>query len=160
MPRGARILLHNVCYHVINRGNQKQVIFLENTDYEKFLQILKHYKKKYKCKLFGYCLMPNHIHLILDPKEPLSLPKLMQILTQVYSTWFSEKYKKGGHLWQGRFKSKIINKDEYFLECIYYVEINPVRAGMISSPADYPWSSYQERVLGNKNGFLDLTDST
>jgi putative transposase len=160
MPRGARILLNNACYHIINRGNQKQSIFLQNPDFDNYLKILKHYKKKYNFKLFGYCLMPNHVHMILEPRQPVELAKLMQGLTQTYASWFNAKYKKGGHLWQGRFKSMIIVKDNYFLECIYYIEVNPVRAGLVSSPSDYPWSSYRDRVLGNKNGLLDLPDST
>ena len=82
MPRGPRIFLDNVCYHIINRGNQKQNVFLEESDFAKYLQLLKHYKKKYAFKLFGYCLMPNHIHLILGPKQPQTLSRFMQGLTQ------------------------------------------------------------------------------
>ena len=160
MPRGARILLNNVCYHIINRGNQKQKIFLEKSDFERYLQILKHYKRKYGFKLFGYCLMPNHIHIILEPKQPDELAKLMQGLTQTYTTWFNAKYKKVGHLWQGRFKNMVIQKDNYFIDCVCYVEANPVRLGLVSSPADYLWSSYKDRVFGNKNKLLDFSDST
>jgi len=160
MPRGPRILLDNVCYHIINRGNQKQNLFLGESDFEKYLQLLKRYKKKYAFKLFGYCLMPNHIHLILELKRPQSLSKLMQGITQTYTAWFNKKYKKVGHLWQGRFKSMIIQKDDYFMECTYYVEMNPVRKALTSSPMEYIWSSYRDRTLGNKNGLLDLTDST
>lgn len=160
MARGPRILLSNVYYHVINRGNQKQNVFLENLDFEVYLNLLKHYKKKYAFKLFGYCLMPNHIHMILKPKQPKMLAKFMQSLTQAYTMWFNKKYKKQGHLWQGRFKSMVIQKDDYFLECIYYIEANPVRSKLVSSPTDYLWSSYRDRVFGNKNGLLDLPDST
>ncbi len=160
MPRGARILLNNVCYHIINRGNQKQNIFLEDSDFESYLQLLKHFKRKYSIKLFGYCLMPNHIHIVLEPKKPDGLARFMQVLNQTYTTWFNSKYKKTGHLWQGRFKNMVIQKDNYFVECVYYVEVNPVRAGLVSSPADYFWSSYRDRVFGNKNGLLDFPDST
>jgi putative transposase len=160
MPRGARILLDNVCYHIINRGNQKQKIFLEDFDFERYLQFLKHFKKKYGFKVFGYCLMPNHIHLILDPKQPVELARIMQGITQTYTAWFNKKYKKAGHLWQGRFKSMVIQKDKYFIECVYYIEANPVRAGLVSSPIDYIWSSYRDRVFGTKKGLLDFPDST
>ena len=160
MPRGARIILNNVCYHIINRGNQKQEIFLGGSDFEKYLQLLKHFKKKYSFKIFGYCLMPNHIHLILEPKKPDDLARFMQSLTQTYTAWFNNKYKKVGHLWQGRFKSMVIQKDNYFIECVYYVEVNPVRAGLVSSPTDYSWSSYKDRVFGNKSGLIDFPDST
>ncbi|MFH0913628.1 MAG: transposase [Candidatus Omnitrophota bacterium] len=160
MPRGPRILLDNVCYHIINRGNQKQNVFLEENDFAKYLQLLKHFKKKYSFKLFGYCLMPNHIHLILQPKQPQILSRLMQAITQTYTAWFNKKYKKVGHLWQGRFKSMVIQKDDYFIECAYYVETNPVRKGLAMSPMEYLWSSYRDRVIGDKNGLLDLADST
>lgn len=160
MPRGQRILLENVCYHVINRGNQSRCIFLEDADFENYLQLLKHYKRKHSFKLFGYCLMPTHIHLILEPKAPLDLPKLMQAITQTYTRWFNKKYKTNGHLWQSRFKSMIIQRDDYFLDCINYVEANPVRAKLAGSPSDYPWSSFNDRSFGNKHGLLSWPDST
>jgi len=84
----------------------------------------------------------------------------MQGITQTYTAWFNKKYKKTGHLWQGRFKSMVIQKDDYFVECIYYVEMNPIRKGLVLSPIEYIWSSYRDRVFGNKNGLLDLADST
>ena len=160
MPRGARILLENTCYHILNRGNQKQHIFIEKDDYQRYLDILKHYKKILYFKIFGYCLMPNHIHLIIKPKNPQELASIMQRQTQVYTLWFNKKYKKVGHLWQGRFKNMLINIDRYFMDCIYYVEANPVRAKLTNSPADYQWSSYKSRVFGNKDGLLDIPDST
>lgn len=160
MPRGERIILNNAYYHLINRGNQKQNIFLENSDFEKYLQLLAHYKRKYEVKLFGYCLMPNHVHMVVVLKQASELAKFMQGLTQTYTFWFNQKYNKNGHIWQGRFKSMVIQDDVYFLECVYYIEANPVRAALASSPADYLWSSYRDRVFGNKNKILDLPDST
>jgi putative transposase len=160
MARGPRILLDNMYYHIIARGNQKQKIFLEDSDFEEYLRLLKHFKRKYGLRLLGYCLMPNHVHMILESKEANHLVKFMQGLTQTYTMWFNQKYKKAGHLWQGRFKNMLIYKDDYFLECIYYVENNPVRAGLVSSPINYYWSSYRTRVLGNKGSLLDLPDST
>ena len=160
MARGARILLENVCYHIINRGNQKQKVFLENSDFEKYLELLKHYKRKYGFKIFGYCLMPNHIHLLLQPDDLNMLAKIMQSLTQAYTLWFNNKYKKAGHLWQGRFKNMIVHRDDYFMQCVYYVEMNPVRASLAAVPSEYLWSSYRNRVYGNINFLLDLPDST
>jgi putative transposase len=160
MPRGPRIIIKNACYHIINRGNQKQQIFLDSSDFEKYLQLLKHFKRKFVTKLYGYCLMPNHVHMILEPRKPDELARLMQGLTQTYATWFNNKYKKIGHLWQGRYKSMIIHKDNYLIECVYYVEVNPVRAGLVTSPSLYLWSSYRDRVLGNKGGIIDFPDST
>jgi len=160
MPRGTRIIVDNACYHVVNRGNQKQNIFLEDADYVKFLEILKFYKRKFWFKIYGYCLMPNHIHLLVQPKLPNDLRTFMQGLTQTYTIWFNKKYKKVGHLWQGRFKNMVVVKDEYFLNCVYYVEMNPLRKDIVNTPGDYLWSSYHSRIFGNKDGLLDLPDST
>jgi putative transposase len=160
MPRGPRILLSGVCYHIINRGNQKQTLFIETSDFEKYLLLLRQYKKKFNFRLFGYCLMPNHIHLILEPRHPEELSRFMQGLTQTYTIWFNKKCGKPGRLWQGRFKSMVIEKDEYFISCIKYIEANPVRANIVPSPAEYAWSSFKDRVFGNKNSLLDFPDST
>lgn len=160
MPRGARLVSSNAIYHVVNRGNQKQHIFKKEADFVKYLQLLKHCKRKFSFKLLGYCLMPNHIHLLLELKKPKDLSKAMQTLTQTYTIWFNKEYGKPGHLWQGRFKSMVIQKDSYFLDCISYVEANPVRANLVATPAEYLWSSYRDRVFGNKGGLLDLPDST
>lgn len=160
MPRGARILINNGCYHILNRGNQKQDIFIEDEDYAKYLELLKHYKRKFWYRVFCYCLMPNHIHILIQPRETSELPLIMQGLSQTYTIWFNEKYKKVGHLWQGRFKNMVINRDDYFIECISYIEANPVRAKIVSSPADYLWSSYKSRVFGINDGVLDIPNST
>lgn len=160
MPRTARILLENVCYHIIARGNQKQEIFLEQNDYEKFLKLLARYKRKFHFKLYGYCLMTNHIHLIIEPKVPKELPKIMHRLNLAYAIWFSTKYERVGHIWQDRFKSMVIQKDEYLLTCINYVELNPVRANFVKEPQNYLWSSYRSRVLGHKNFLLDTPKIT
>jgi len=155
MPRTARILLENVCYHIIARGNQKQQIFVELVDYEEYLKLLRRYRTRYCFKLYGYCLMINHIHLIIEPKASQELPKIMQGLNQSYTVWFNEKYNKVGHLWQNRFKSMVIKKDEYLLTCINYIEFNPVRSNAAKEPFEYPWCSYKARLLGYKNGLLD-----
>jgi len=99
--------------------------------------------------LYGYCLMPNHIHLIGEPVYPEKLPKFMQCLHRSYTAYFNKKYNKVGHLWQGRFKAKLIAKDQYLIHCIAYVEQNPVRAKLINSPNEYEFSSYSERNLNN-----------
>jgi putative transposase len=146
MPRLARITLKNACYHIITRGNQKQTVFEDSQDYEKYLSILTKYKKKYKFKLFCFCLMPNHVHLIIEVKEPVMLSKIMKCLNLSYTLYFNAKYKKVGHLWQDRFKSKIIEKDAYLLECIDYIEANPVRVSLVTHLSRYPWSSYNFRI--------------
>ena len=156
MTRGPRLVMPNACYHIIQRGNQKQKVFVENTDYSKYLEILHHYKRKYCFKLYAYCLMPNHIHLIIEVKKVSDLGKLMQGIDLTYAIWFNKKYNKVGHLWQGRFKNMIIQKDQYLLDCLNYIEYNPVRASLSSSPIGYEWSSWKDRTLNKGTGILDF----
>jgi putative transposase len=156
MTRTGRVLLENVYYHIISRGNQKQHIFLEDSDFKKYLELIRRYRKKYKFRLYAWCLMPNHVHLILDVNKALELVKTMQGLNLAYSRWFNKKYNKVGHLWQGRYKSMIIQKDRYIWDCINYIEMNPVRANIRQAPLEYLWSSFRARTLGEKSTFLPL----
>jgi putative transposase len=155
MPRGPRLLISDICYHIIQRGNQKQNVFRENADFERYLQILLHYKKKYGFKLYAYCIMPNHIHLIVEAKKVNDLAKIMQGVSLTYTLWFNKKYGKVGHLWQGRFKSMVIQKDRYLIDCVNYIEYNPLRANLTKSPLDYLWSSWKHRSLNAKSSILD-----
>lgn len=159
MSRVARLVLDNTCYHIMTRGNQKQSTFIEERDFMKYLGLLRHYKIKYGFKLFGYCLMPNHVHLILKVREASLLSKIMQGLNQAYTIWFNKKYKKAGHLWQGRYKSMVIETDKYMLKCIEYVELNPIRKNITKSPFEYPWSSWQDRLGYKKSRLLDNPES-
>ena len=149
MPRRTRIVEENACYHIITRGNQKQPVFKEARDFEKYLAILAKYKKKYKFKLYCFCLMPNHIHLIIEVARPSLLSKIMKCLNLSYALYFNSKYEKVGHLWQDRFKSKIIERDSYLLDCINYIEANPVRASLTKTMEEYPWSSHNFRKTNN-----------
>ena len=148
MPDGPRVVLENACYHLIARGNQKQRVFKNKEDYKSYLHRIKRYKKRYGFRLYGFCLMPNHIHLIGKVGEAKCLAKFMQCLTRSYTAYFNEKYQEVGHLWQGRFKSKIIIKDRYLIDCVNYIELNPVRANIAGAPQEYGWSSHRERNLG------------
>ena len=156
MPNGARVLMDNVFYHIIVRGNQKQKVFTENTDFETYLKRIERYKRKYRFRLYGFCLMPNHIHMIGEIERKEDLAKFMHGLSRSYTAYFNDKYDKVGYLWQGRFKSKIIVKDQYVINCINYIELNPVRAKIVSSPGEYQWSSYKERVLSLNNDWQIL----
>jgi len=142
MPREARVTMEKACYHIITRGNQKQTVFKEPADYQKYLLLLTRYKKRRGFKVYCFCLMPNHIHLIVDVDKSGDLNKIMHGLNLSYALYFNLKYGKVGHVWQDRFKSRVIVKDAYLLECIKYIESNPVRASLVSSINDYPWSSW------------------
>ena len=152
-----RLLIKNACYHIYIRDNQKQNVFMKRDDFEFYLSQLKRYKRKYSFLLYGYCLMPNHIHLIGEPTNPEKLPKLMQCLQRSYTAYYNKKYNKAGHLWQDRFKTKVIVKDQYLIDCIAYVEQNPVRTNLTNSPKEYEFSSYLERNL-NENICFKLID--
>lgn len=151
MPNGPRFLLEHACYHLMTRGNQKQAVFLDEADYKEYLARLTLYKKRHHLLIYGYCLMPNHIHMIGMPEEQKELAKFMHGVSRSYTAYFNKKYKKVGHLWQGRFKSKVIAKDGYLVDCIQYIEHNPVRANIVKAAGDYLWSSYRERALGSGN---------
>jgi putative transposase len=148
MPRTARLFIKNALYHVISRGNQKQVVFHEKEDYEYFLTRLKKYKAKYNFRIYAYCLMDNHIHLLIDPGDKLNLTKVMHGMNTSYAMWFNNKYGKCGHVWQDRFKSFVIQKDDYLLNCVTYIEYNPVRKNICLRVEEYPWCSYGPRTLG------------
>ena len=152
MPSGPRILLDNACYHITARGNQKQKTFKENKDYEEYLERLQKYKNRHKFKLYGFCLMPNHIHILGEVEKGKNLSKFMHDLTRSYTDYFNKKYGKVGYLWQGRFKSKIILKDRYLIDCLSYIELNPVKDDIVKTPYEYPWSSYGERTMETTNG--------
>lgn len=150
-----RMLIKNACYHIYARGNQKQTIFTVNEDFEFYLQQLKRYKREYSFHLYGYCLMPNHIHLMGKSMEPERLSKFMQCLQRSYASYYNEKYNKVGHVWQGKFKVKLITEDKYALDCIHYIETNPVRAKLVNNPKDYSYCSYSERSFGSNNKILN-----
>ncbi len=155
MPRGARILLENVCYHILVRGNQKQKIFLEEDDYRKYLKLISRYKIRFGFKLYGFCLMPNHVHIMIEPRIPREISKAIGGISLSYAQWFNKKYKNVGHLWQDRFKSFIVEKNQYLINCINYIELNPMRAGIIKDPIEYRWSSYKARLTGTKENLLN-----
>lgn len=155
MSRTARPLMHNASYHVISRGIRKEDVFLCKEDFEKYLDKLWKYKNKFSSKIYAYCLMPNHVHILLDPDTPTNLKRIMHGLNLSYATYFNYKYEQCGHLWQNRYKSLIAQNDEYLINLVSYIEYNPVKANICMRAEDYPWSSYSSRVLGENNKIID-----
>lgn len=153
-----RVLVDNACYHLIARGNQKQQVFLDKKDFKEYLNRLRYYKKKFDFKLYAYCLMPNHIHLMGQIEVAKNLSKFMHGVTLSYTAYFNNKYTEVGHLWQGRFKNKVIVKDQYLIDCINYIELNPVRKELVKTPNEYIWSSYRERVFDNNLAGVKMLD--
>lgn len=146
MPRSGRIVLPGFPHHVIQRGHNKQDIFLENGDYEYYLESLRNWRRQYDVKLYAYCLMTNHVHLLLEPQSPAGLAQLMKRVAGRQTRYFNSKYSRYGTLWEGRFKSSIVDTETYLLNCARYIELNPVRACLVEYPEKYTWSSYREHV--------------
>jgi len=142
MPRPLRITTPNIPFHILNRGNNRQTIFRDNDDFIYFINLLKRFKKELSFKLYHFCLMSNHTHFIMEPTIEGSLSKIMLKLTLAHTRYFNRKYRGVGHVWQGRYKSSLIDKDKYFIWCGLYNELNPVRAGMVEHPKDWRWSSF------------------
>ena len=155
MARISRSFIDNCCYHVYARGNEKKSIFLDEQDYSHYLTLLKKAKIKYNILLYAYCLMPNHIHLLIDAKIGKNISMFMHWVSGGYTAYFNNKYNKVGHLWQGRFKSKPLLKGQYLLNCATYIEANPLRANLVSEMSEYSWSSYRERCYFFDHKLLD-----
>ncbi|MFH0790974.1 MAG: transposase [Candidatus Omnitrophota bacterium] len=142
MSRGVRIYYDHAIYHISIRGNNRQAILKADEDKESFLNSVCNFKERFCFKLYGFVLMDNHVHLVVETNQIANISKIMQAITLSYSQKFRHKYNYSGYVWQGRFKSNLIEEDSYILECIEYIHNNPVRAGMAASPKDYRWSSY------------------
>ncbi len=155
MPRIARCLVDGFVYHVLNRGNGRQVVFHKEDDYAAFVNLMKEAKDHYPVKLFGYCLMPNHFHMVLMPDRGDALSKWMQWLMTSHVRRYHRHYGSSGHVWQGRFKSFVIQKDAHLLMVLRYVEGNPVRAGLVSSAGEWIWSSHGEVIGGGERLLID-----
>jgi REP element-mobilizing transposase RayT len=152
MPRAQRIASSTGIYHVLLRGINRQLIFEEDKDCEQFLRHLAAAKELSQFELYAYCLMGNHVHLLLkEGKEPLA--QIIKRLGARYVFWFNAKYKRVGHLFQDRFKSGPVTDDAYFLAVLRYIYQNPVKAGLCKNTKDYEWSS--RRLLGTNKGLVD-----
>ena len=141
MARPLRIQFEGAVYHVTARGNERRKIFFSKRDYEKFKAYIAEAKEKYRFILHGYVLMSNHYHLLMETPEK-NLSKIMHHINSSYTTYTNIKRKRSGHLFQGRFKSIVVDKDNYLLELSRYLHMNPVRAKIVEKPEDYPYSSY------------------
>lgn len=155
LARKPRVHFQGAFYHVIAHGNRRQDVFLDDEDYQLYLDFLRQYKERYRFLLYAYTLMPNHVHLLIEVIET-SLSRLMQSLQFRYSRNFNLKYGKSGHLFQGRYKSILCQKDAYLLELSAYIHLNTVRAGLAKDPEEYRWSSYRHYVQdGDGDGLTD-----
>jgi len=155
MARVARIVADNAVVHVFARGNNRQDVFHRHADYDRYLDLLDRYRRRFPTHIYHYCLMPNHVHLVVQVEEGSHLASFMKGVTLGYSRYHQGRYGYVGHLWQGRFRSVLIDQERYLLACGLYVERNPVRAGLADSPDAYAYSSYRFYALGDSNRFLE-----
>jgi putative transposase len=151
MPRKPRFYLPGIPAHVIQRGNSRQQVFFDSGDYQVYLNWLKAGANKHGCAIHAYCLMTNHVHLLLTPESPEAISKTIQFVGRYYVPYINRTYGKSGTLWEGRHKGCVIDSEEYLLSCMRYIELNPVRAGMVQKPIDYRWSSFR----GNATQYID-----
>jgi putative transposase len=153
MPRQARLILPGIAAHIIQRGNNRDACFRTTTDYQLYLLHLRELSSKLGCAIHAYCLMTNHVHLLLTPPSADACIALMRNLGQRYVQYFNKRHDRTGTLWEGRFRSCVTESARYVLACYRYIEMNPVRAGMVVAPGDYGWSSFGINT-GQRTGAL------
>jgi putative transposase len=147
MPRMGRVVLPNYPHHIVQRGHNRQVVFADSEDFQRYLSDLRELKALFGVKVYAYCLMTNHVHLLLAPGETIAgLGPLMKALAARATRYRNKLEGRSGTLWESRYKSSVVQSDVYLLACSRYIELNPVRAGMVGRPEDYAWSSYLSRI--------------
>jgi putative transposase len=148
MPRKPRIRLTDVPQHVIQRGNNRNPCFYAGSDYQCYLDALGEALLRHECRLHAYVLMTNHVHLLVTPTSEFGISWVMQDTGRKFVRYINRKYSRTGTLWEGRYKACVIDSDAWLLTCMRYIEMNPVRAGMVSHPGEYRWSSYGMNACG------------
>ena len=148
MPRQPRLDVAKIAQHVVQRGNDRQPCFFNEGDYARYLLELREICLKGRCQVHAYVLMTNHVHLLITPQEAGCVAKVMQALGRRYLRYINDRYRRTGTLWEGRYKSSLVDCDDYLLQCYRYIELNPVRARMVEDPGNYEWSSFGYNAQG------------
>jgi putative transposase len=154
MPRRARVRHAGIPQHVIQRGNNRAACFFADEDYRTYLDSLLEGATRYGCDIHAYVLMTNHVHLLVTPESDESLSRMMRYLGSRYVQYVNHVYRRSGTLWEGRYKSSLIDSEGYLLTCYRYIELNPVRAGMVEDSSEYKWSSYGAHALGQADELI------
>lgn len=167
MPRLERVCPNGYSQHIIQRGNNKQDCFYNDSDRKAYLYWLIKYSRKYCVDIHAWVLMDNHVHILCTPLEDFAISKMMQSLGRMYVQQFNHRHKRTGTLWEGRFKSCLVESRRYLLELHRYIELNPVRAGIVDNPIEFSWSSFAHNALGRNSSlcvphseYLALGNST
>lgn len=148
MVRLPRYALPGQPQHVVQRGNNRSTIFAADSDYEHFRECLRRAARQHGCAVHAYALMTNHVHLLITPSSATGIGKVMQSVSDRYVQRFNARSRRTGTLWEGRYRSVVVDSECYLLTCYRYIELNPVRAGIVRHPAEYRWSSYRANALG------------
>lgn len=154
MARLPRFFVPGVPLHVIQRGNDRQSIFLDPEDHAFFRDRLRDAARRHAVAEHAYVLMTNHVHVLMTPEELAAVPRTMQAIGRVYVQWFNRRHRRTGTLWEGRYKAAIVDDERYLITCMRYIELNPVRARMVASPASYRWSSFGANACGQSDDML------
>jgi putative transposase len=154
MPRQRRYFVPDFPQHVTARGVNRQAVFFLTEDYDLYLNALKEQAAIQECSIHAYVLMTNHVHLLVTPRHARSLPLLMQGMGRRYVQRLNAHHERTGTLWEGRYRAALVQDNRYLLACHRYIELNPVRAGMVEAPGDYRYSSYAHNALGSRNSLI------
>lgn len=146
MARLPRLTVTGYAHHVMLRGNNRQPIFIDDQDRQDFLAMLAEYAAAERVDVHAYVLMDNHLHLLLTPRQDLGMPRLMQALGRRYVRQFNRRHSRSGTLWEGRYRATLIDSERYLLACMVYIDLNPVRAGLVAQARDHPWSSHGHHI--------------
>jgi putative transposase len=155
MPRISRAVAVGFPHHVIQRGNNRDKVFFEKQDRQKYLELLKKYSDQWECPILAYCLMSNHVHLLVRPKGEESLYKMMQGLMLCYTQHIDRKYEKTGRLWESRYHSCIVDREHYLWAVARYIEQNPKRANIVKKEEEYPYSSARAHIEGKRDDIVE-----
>ena len=154
MARHPRVTVPGIALHIVQRGNNRTECFKTDADRLVYLSILRELSALAHCAIHAYCLMSNHVHLLLTPDSEAGPSLMMRDLARCYSSYFNRRYRRTGTLWEGRFRSCLVESARYVLACYRYIERNPVRAGMVSAPSLYPWSSHRANTGRDRDTLL------
>ncbi len=152
MPRRARMYIRGLPYHIVQRGNNREACFIEDENYQFYLELWERISKQKGVAVHAYCLMTNHIHFLITPEEDeTGISETMKVVGSRYAQYINKRYNRTGTLWEGRHRSSLVQEGKYLLSCYRYIELNPVRADMVSRPEEYCWSSYGANAWGDKH---------
>ena len=154
MGRKSRFNLPGIPQHVIQRGHNREPCFFADADYRRYLEDLTQACETYPCHVHAYALMTNHVHLLITPLVEYGIPQMMQSLGRRYVRYINHSYQRSGTLWEGRYKASLVDSQHYLLSCMRYIELNPIRADMVSQPGEYRWSSYKSNGYGKPDATL------